>query len=163
LPHHEQLAVQIQVAFTSFIRQGFYNLRMDNSNKQKMVSQPVISCGKNLARLRKAAGLTQRELARLIGLPQSNIAFWEHADKPPRADILPALAQILGVAIEQIINPNSAAIAATSMPVKSPRGPVGKLRKTFDLVATLPRHQQEKILEVVSLYLDKFLYDKQAP
>jgi transcriptional regulator with XRE-family HTH domain len=138
---------------------------MGNS-KKKAVSKPAagINCGENIARLRRAAGLTQRELARLLKLPQSNIAFWEHAQKPPRADILPALANILGVSIEQIINPalslSPSASASSSTAQKLPRGPVGKLRKTFDLVASLPRHQQEKILEVVSLYLDKFLPDK---
>ena len=129
---------------------SFYNLIMANT-KKKAAIKTVTNCGENLTRLRKAAGLTQRELARLLCEPQSNIAFWEHSKKPPRSDILPSLANILGVSVEQIINPNS--LPAT----KLSHGPAGKLRKTFDLVASLPRHQQEKILEVVYLYLDKFL------
>jgi transcriptional regulator with XRE-family HTH domain len=32
--------------------------------------------------LRKAAGLTQIELAKALDIPQANIAFWEWSDKP---------------------------------------------------------------------------------
>src|SRR5882762_7020139 len=34
------------------------------------------------AELRKAAGLSQYELARYVGVPQANIAFWERSEKP---------------------------------------------------------------------------------
>ncbi len=36
--------------------------------------------GAHLAALRKAAGLTQAELADAVGVPQTNIAFWEFSD-----------------------------------------------------------------------------------
>jgi predicted transcriptional regulator len=34
--------------------------------------------------LRKAAGLSQYELADLLNVPQSNVSFWEQCEKPPR-------------------------------------------------------------------------------
>ncbi len=43
--------------------------------------------------LRKAAGLTQIELAKFLKVPQANIAFWEWSDKPPRSDLFPAMAK----------------------------------------------------------------------
>ena len=37
------------------------------------------------------------------GLPQANIAFWERSEKPPRSDVLPKMAQALGVTVEDLI------------------------------------------------------------
>ena len=60
--------------------------------------------GVRLAELRKAAGLSQYELARMIGVPQANIAFWERRQKPPRSEVLPKMADALGVRIEDLLN-----------------------------------------------------------
>ena len=53
-----------------------------------------------LAALRKDAGLSQYELARYVGVPQANIAFWERSEKPLRSDVLSKMAQALGVTLE---------------------------------------------------------------
>ena len=47
--------------------------------------------------LRQAAGLSQAELARLVGESQQNVAYWELSDKPPRSDAIPKLAKVLGL------------------------------------------------------------------
>jgi transcriptional regulator with XRE-family HTH domain len=103
--------------------------------------------GERIAEFRKAAGLSQAELARLIGESQQNVAFWEQSDKPPRSDVLFAMAQHLGVTVEDLLG------------VKRPGkkcGPVGKTQKVFEEVAKLPRRQQDKIIEIVSALLDQF-------
>lgn len=87
--------------------------------------------GARLVVLRKAAALSQAELARLIGEPQQNVALWEQSDKPPRSDAIPKLARALGVRVEDLFTEK------TSLP--RPSGPVGKVRKLFDEVAKLPR------------------------
>ncbi|HET6280760.1 MAG TPA: helix-turn-helix transcriptional regulator [Polyangia bacterium] len=68
--------------------------------------------GAHLADLRRAAGLTHVELAKLVGETQQNITFWEHTDKPPRSDVLPKLAKILGVSVEQLLGNSPSPIAA---------------------------------------------------
>ncbi|MBK6520160.1 MAG: helix-turn-helix domain-containing protein [Polyangiaceae bacterium] len=47
--------------------------------------------GARLLALRRAAGLTQVELAKALGVSNANIAFWEWSAKPPRSDVLPCL------------------------------------------------------------------------
>jgi transcriptional regulator with XRE-family HTH domain len=59
--------------------------------------------GAHLVQLRKAAGLSQYDLAKLINQPQGNIAFWEVSEKPLRSDLLPKLAHALGVKMEDLI------------------------------------------------------------
>ncbi|MGH9970491.1 MAG: helix-turn-helix domain-containing protein [Pyrinomonadaceae bacterium] len=68
--------------------------------------------GMQLAELRKAAGLSQYELARYVGISQANIAFWERSEKPPRSDVLPKMAEALGVSLEDLLNVNAGKTAA---------------------------------------------------
>jgi len=98
--------------------------------------------GAHILKLRMAAGLTQGELADMLGETQSNIAFWEKSDKPPRSDVLQKMADSLGVTVEDLLRPQKA------MP-KQRGGPIGKLQLAFDEASKLPRAQQEKIVEIL--------------
>lgn len=104
--------------------------------------------GARLAALRRAAGLTQTELAQLVGESQQNIAFWEQSEKPPRSDVLPKMAKVLGVRIEQMLE--------GALPETRRAGPVGKVQKIFEEVSTLPRRQQDRIIETVSALVAQY-------
>jgi len=105
--------------------------------------------GARLAALRRSAGLTQTELAQLIGESQQNIAFWEGSEKPPRSDVLSKLARVLGVKIEHILEGGDLLRTRNA-------GPVGKVQKVFEEVSTLPRKQQERIAETVSALVEQY-------
>jgi transcriptional regulator with XRE-family HTH domain len=62
----------------------------------RSLTKPRPPQGAHLAALRQAAGLSQSALATRVGESQQNIAFWEQSDKPPRSDVLPRLARVLG-------------------------------------------------------------------
>ena len=51
----------------------------------------------------KDAGLSQYELARYVGVPPANIVFSEHSEKPPRSEVLPKMAEALGVNVEDLL------------------------------------------------------------
>ena len=95
--------------------------------------------GAHLAALRRAAGYTQAELAKIIGEPQTNVAHWEFSDKPPRSDVLPALAEALDVSVEVLLSPS----APTPSPKK--RGPKGRLLRIFEVAASLPKRDQQLV------------------
>jgi len=97
-----------------------------------------------LKALREAAGLSMRELARQIGEDHSNVRYWETSGNPPRSDVLPAMAQALGVTVEELLG----------VP-KSRRGtaPSSRTGRAFEAVARLPRRQQKKIVEVVEAFV----------
>jgi transcriptional regulator with XRE-family HTH domain len=110
--------------------------------------------GEHLANLRKQAGLTQVELAELLGVPQSNVAYWEQSEKPPRSEVLPQMAKVLGVRIEQLL------LSANGHSASSRTGgPKGKVRKLFEEVSRLPRRQQEKIVEFVSAFVKQYEHE----
>lgn len=110
--------------------------------------------GEHLATLRKQAGLSQYELAKLLNEPQSNVSFWELNSKPPRSDILPRLAKILGVRVETILNVNAEKTIRRG-------GPKGKVQKIFEDLSQLPKKQQEKIVDVISAFVSQYQNQQQ--
>ena len=114
-----------------------------------------------LAELRKDAGLSQYELADYVGVPQANIAFWERSEKPPRSEVLPKMAEALGVSVEDLL------IVGDEKPLKrkaakSNGRPAGKVREVFDRVSKLPRRQQEHIVNWVSAYVSQYEHSRQS-
>jgi transcriptional regulator with XRE-family HTH domain len=101
--------------------------------------------GKRLRALREASGLSQRELAQRLNVHHSNIGFWESGAVPPRSEVLPAMADIFGVRVEELLGhaPKRKIVAA----------PSGRARLVFDRVSKLPKRQQRKILEVVEAFV----------
>jgi transcriptional regulator with XRE-family HTH domain len=128
--------------------------QQEHAAMPRTLSKPRPPQGAHLAALRQDAGLSQYELAALVGEPQANIAFWERSAKPPRSDVLPKLAQVLGVRVEELLLIETAhgkTASATTPRHNAPsgNGPKGKVRQVFEEVSTLPRTQQQRILDVV--------------
>jgi transcriptional regulator with XRE-family HTH domain len=105
------------------------------------VNFPDMAKGESrLRKLREAAGLSLRELARQIGEQPTNVSYWERTGQLPRSDVLLAIAKALGVTVEELLGePRPKRVIS----------PGGRARQVFEAVSKLPRRQQEKILEVV--------------
>lgn len=58
---------------------------------------------KKLAGLRVRAGLTQTDVAKVIGVTQGAISAWERGEKKPTLDKLPTLAKLYGVSEQTIL------------------------------------------------------------
>ena len=56
----------------------------------------------NIRKLRRAADITQTELAVAMGVTQSGVANWENENSLPSARQLPRLARVLGVPIGEL-------------------------------------------------------------
>ena len=57
---------------------------------------------KGIAPLRKRKGLTQEQLAKELGIDRCRLAMWEIGKAWPPSELLPKLARILGVSIEEL-------------------------------------------------------------
>lgn len=98
--------------------------------------------GAKLLELRRAAGLSQTELATALSVPQTTIALWERSDKPPRSDVLPQMAAALGVSVEALLGEPAEKVVRAR--------PVGRLQSVVAELRRLPRRQQERIVEVIA-------------
>lgn len=95
-----------------------------------------------LCELRKSAGISQRELARILKLDSSNISFWERTGKIPRSDLLLPIAKALGVTVQELLGESQARFLT----------PKSKLGSAFQQASRLPRRQQEKLAEFVQVF-----------
>ncbi len=121
----------------------------------RKLTKPRPPQGKHLSDLRKAAGLSQYDLAKALDIPQQNIAYWEQSEKPPRSDVLPEMANALGVKISDLIFQNYSQVA-----ISKGNKPIGKVKQLFDEVSKLPRRQQEKIVEFISAFVQQYHMSK---
>ena len=106
-----------------------------------MAQKNDLSRGERFRSIRLAAGFSQAELAKQLGVHRSNIGFWENTGVIPRSDLLAPIATLLGVTVEELLGQNSTPRRSTA--------PTGKARQAFEAVTKLPRRQQDQILKVV--------------
>lgn len=55
---------------------------------------------------REKAGMTQKEVAKTVGVDQSAVSFWETGKTAPRAAILPILAKLYGCTVDELLKDN---------------------------------------------------------
>ena len=109
------------------------------------MSEPDPKQGARLRALREAAGLSQRDLAGQLGIHHSNIGYWERSGQPPRSDLLPAMARVLGVNVDRLLGGVVRRPAADA--------PSGRARTAFQAVSRLPKRQPQKIIDVVEAFV----------
>jgi len=101
--------------------------------------------GERLHRQREQRGLSQKQMAEKLAVTQQSYAAWERRSTALKPEQMAALARILDCSIEDLISGEA----------KSRRvnGPAGRVRRVFDAVSRLPRHQQNKVAEFVEAFV----------
>ncbi len=122
-------------------------MRPYNPGMPRHLAKPRPKQAARLVALRKAAGLSQAELAKLVRVSPKTIGFWETSHLPPRSDVLPQLAKALGVRFEDLLG---------DQPVEQRRpGPVGRLQRVFEQAVSLPRRQQDLVARFVATLVEQ--------
>lgn len=123
-------------------------MRPYNSGMPRRLAKPRPKQAARLVALRKAAGLSQVELGELVDVSPKTIAYWETSPTPPRSDVLPRLAEALGVRMEELLGEETTATTRRS-------GPIGKLQIAFEQARSLPRRQQALITQFVETLVEQ--------
>lgn len=101
--------------------------------------------GQRMAELRKAAGYTQVELAKELGISQRMISHYEgRAEHPPAAQ-LPALAKALGVSTDELLG---------IRPVKKARKPDTRLERRLQQIQKLDPRPRKQIMQLIDTFLE---------
>ena len=79
----------------------------------------------NVARLRKAAGLTQGELAGHLGVTKASVSKWETGQSMPDIALLPQIATRFATSIDELVG------YAPQMPAEAIREEISRLRVLF--------------------------------
>ena len=92
------------------------------------------SIGAFIAALRKANGMTQKDLAELLHVSDKTVSRWEVGDGAPDLALIPVIAEIFGVTCDELLRgerrPDAAADGTT---------PLGEKRRQWLLVRTRTR------------------------
>jgi len=96
--------------------------------------------GAKIAELRKEQGLSQQALAEQLGIAQQTYAHYEVARARVPASMLPQLARILGVGVDELLGLRNGT---------GKRGPTPKFQKQLDRIAQLPRAQQRVVMQML--------------
>lgn len=105
--------------------------------------------GQRITELRKELGWTQTQLAETLSISQQLIAAYEAGSRKVPASMLPILAKLFAVTLEQLVG-------IEKMPTK--RGPASTLQLQMEQISTLPKSKQKFITEM----LDALIKQQQA-
>lgn len=123
---------------------GINNLVMKRKPKLKIDES---SFGRRLARLRKAQGLTQQELADRLGISRRMVVYYEAQSEHIPAGLLPQLAQALKVSADELLG-------LRSLKVKDPEESLRLFRK-LKRITRLPARQRRAVLEYAEALLER--------
>jgi transcriptional regulator with XRE-family HTH domain len=121
-----------------------------------MAGRPALTqateSGARLAKLRTNAGLTQIQLAEATGIPPRAITFYERKAHSIPSHLVLKISEALNIAPETLLG-------AKAKKTKNKRGPKSEIEKRLELIQTLPKPAQKRILSVVDAILAQ---EKQA-
>lgn len=98
--------------------------------------------GARVAQARKAQGLTQQQLGDQLGIPQQTLAHYEGGTTRFPASMLPTLAQILGLTLDELLGQETQLGTGK-------RGPAPKLQRQFERICQLPRATQKVVMNML--------------
>lgn len=107
--------------------------------------------GRRIAQTRKAQGITQVQLAQILGVSQQTIAHYEGGRLRLVASILPSVANAIGTTVMELMD------CTDDEPVRK-RGPKSKLEQQVEQISLMPRAKQKFITEM----LDALIQQQQA-
>ncbi len=93
----------------------------------------------------------RRELGELLGATQKTVDYYERRTLNPTLDVIQKVAEALEVSPAQLIGDGNGL-----MKINRKTGPTSKVQKAFEVVSTLPRRQQEKIIDVVTAMVRQY-------
>jgi transcriptional regulator with XRE-family HTH domain len=125
-----------------------------SSGMSKRVNEKLVGFGERLARLRRAAGYTQVELAEEVGVSQRNIAYYEGQTQHPPTAILPELARALRVTTDELLGVTPIREAA------APRN--SRLQRRLSAIEKLDTKEKRQILAFLDTFIEREQLKKKA-
>jgi transcriptional regulator with XRE-family HTH domain len=105
-----------------------------------------VQLGQRIAEARKAAGITQVELASMLGIAQQTMAHYEGGVSRIPVVLLPVVAKAVDVSVESLVGEEAKRAG-------SKRGPASKLQQQLDQIAQLPRTRQKFVMDMLDTVL----------
>jgi len=106
-----------------------------------------VEIGARVAAARKAAGMSQVQLAAALGIPQRTVSFYERGEGDLPSSLLVLLVDVLGIGVDELLGIE---VSGSRKP-----GPKGQLQERLEAVRELPRQDQQYVVK----FLDQVIED----
>jgi transcriptional regulator with XRE-family HTH domain len=103
--------------------------------------------GQRIALARKGLQLTQQQLAEQLGIAQQTIAHYEGGRLKVSASLLPQLAEILNLTLDELLGLPSRQMGK--------RGPTSRLEQQIEIISQLPKAKQKFVTEMLDNVIGK--------
>jgi len=100
-----------------------------------------------MARLRQAAGYSQRDLARETGISQRMIAYYEKQTQYPPTHLLPILAEVLGASADELLGIKKINSDGKKKDMR--------LWRRFNQIEELDAKEKRQILQLLDAFIEK--------
>src|SRR4030067_1180449 len=119
----------------------------------KQEVERLAGVGARLAELRKRAGYTQQELAEAVQTTQRMISYYETQAEPPPSTLLPELARVLGVSVDQLLGLQR---------LKKSRLPDSRVLRRLQQIEALEPAEKRQVLQVLDAFIERGKLKKKA-
>ncbi|GAB7541664.1 helix-turn-helix domain-containing protein [Cupriavidus sp. 8B] len=104
-----------------------------------------VALGERITTFRKARGITQVQLAEVLGVSQQTIQAYEVGRRRIQVSALPVVARTLSVSLEELFGEGNSA--------QRKRGPVPKWQQHIESISQLPKAQQKFVSQMLETVL----------
>jgi transcriptional regulator with XRE-family HTH domain len=115
---------------------------------KRIQSEHAASFGERLARLRKAAGYTQVQLAAELEISQRMVAYYENPQATPPANLLPQIAAVLAVTIDELFGRSSKRRLAK-------QDGDSRLRRRLLAIEKLDVSEKRQVLQLIDAFIER--------
>jgi transcriptional regulator with XRE-family HTH domain len=103
--------------------------------------------GSKLSKLRQAAGYSQRELAKVTGISQRMIAYYEKQPQFPPMHVIAQLSDALGIPAQELLSFKNKKAGAK---VKDMR-----IRKRLEQIDDLEEKEKRQVIQLLDTFIEK--------
>lgn len=114
---------------------------------RKIHAEAAQGFGERLAKLRKAAGITQTAFAEEVGISQRMMAYYEGPTAHPPANMLPTMARTLGVSVDTLLGLETSKRRAKATDTRLVR----RLQEIEKMGAT----EKRQILQIIDTFIER--------
>lgn len=139
----------------SHINGGTENLCYNTSGKPKMEDKHM-PFSEKLSKMRNERGLTQQQMATMIGVGIAQIRRYEKGSSAPTLEVIKNIAKALGISADELIFDKGDGVPATRIIDR-------KLLEQFEMVSRLKPRDKEAIMTIIDSMIIKNRLEQVMP
>lgn len=120
------------------------------SNKEKLKNQIAL----NIKYYRKKAGITQKQLAELVGVTSTAVSNWESGQNSINTEILFKVCEVMNVSLNDIYSATPSASSEQQKKTTPEDGLSENKRKLIEFVQNVPEDKVQILLRIMKSILE---------